>query len=110
MSVAGYHVIIANYGFWLPNDPRGSWSDYVRSWELYIAGGAATKVTTGRSVAAVPHDRASRERAKAALARRPVVFTGKQAQAVGAGFAQFVARSGLRILACAIMPRHTHLV
>ena len=25
--VHGYHVILAAYGFWLPNDPRGSWSD-----------------------------------------------------------------------------------
>ena len=32
--VHGYHLILPMYGFWLPNDPRGSWSDYVRSWEL----------------------------------------------------------------------------
>ena len=30
MGVVAYHVIITNYGFWLPNDPRGSWSDLVR--------------------------------------------------------------------------------
>lgn len=24
--VIGYHVIFSTYGFWLPNDPRGSWS------------------------------------------------------------------------------------
>jgi len=29
--VRGYHVIFGMYGFWLPNDPRGSWSDYVGS-------------------------------------------------------------------------------
>lgn len=32
--VLGFHVIFSAYGFWLPNDPRGSWSDWVRKWEL----------------------------------------------------------------------------
>ncbi len=110
MAVTAYHVIITNYGFWLPNDPRGSWSNFVRSWELFLAGGSATKVTTRRSLAAVPHNHERRQRAKAALSRPPVIFTGKQAQAVGTGFAKYVARSGIRVLACAIMPKHTHLV
>ncbi len=25
--VHGYHVIIGAYGYWLPNNPRGSWSE-----------------------------------------------------------------------------------
>jgi hypothetical protein len=53
--VRAYHAIITAYGFWLPNDPRGSWSDYVRQWELLVWG-EATKVTTRRSVAGRPHD------------------------------------------------------
>lgn len=32
--IHGYHVIMPMYGFWLPNDPRGSWSEFVRKWEL----------------------------------------------------------------------------
>lgn len=109
-SVNAYHIIITDYGFWLPNDPRGSWSDFVRSWELFLAAGPATKITTRRSVAAKPHDSALRIRAKTALVRPPVVFTGLQAQAVGAGFGDFVRRSNVSILACCIMPCHTHLV
>jgi len=27
--VIGFHVILTAYGFWLPNDPRGSWSEFV---------------------------------------------------------------------------------
>ncbi len=37
------HLIFTAYGFWLPNDPRGSWSNYVRAYELYQAG-PATKL------------------------------------------------------------------
>ena len=30
--ILGFHVVFGAYGFWLPNDPRGSWSDFVGSW------------------------------------------------------------------------------
>jgi hypothetical protein len=55
-GVIAYHVIVTNYGFWLPNDPRGSWSDFVRSWKLFLAAGPATKTDTRRSVANKGHD------------------------------------------------------
>ena len=32
--IHAYHVMMPCYGFWLPNDPRGSWSDFVAAWEL----------------------------------------------------------------------------
>jgi hypothetical protein len=41
-----YHVIVSMYGFWLPNDPRGSGSDFIGAWELFRYGGCATKVDT----------------------------------------------------------------
>src|SRR5436190_24354393 len=85
MGVRAYHVIFCAYGFWLPNDPRGSWSDFIGSWELAHFG-AATTTTTRRSVAAVRHDRRRREAAKEALHYPPVHFTGVQAQAIGRGF------------------------
>ena len=48
--VLGYHVIIGAYGFWLPNDPRKSWSDFVGSWDLFRFGKATTTTET-RSLA-----------------------------------------------------------
>ena len=36
--VLGYHIIFTAYGFWLPNDPRGSWSEFVAAWELFLHG------------------------------------------------------------------------
>src|SRR5438270_9322580 len=85
--IHGYHVIFGAYGFWLPNDPRGSWSEFVGSWELFRFG-PATKTDTRRSVAARPHDRAQRLAAKQALKYPPVQFTGLQARAIGRGFAE----------------------
>jgi REP element-mobilizing transposase RayT len=107
--ILGSHVIISAYGFWLPNDPRGSWSDMVRAWELRRFG-PATKVETTQSVAARPHDRKSRKAAKESLRYPPVSFDGLQARAIACGFANFVKRSGVEIWACAILPEHVHLV
>ncbi len=38
------HITITAYGFWLPNDPRGSGSRIVRAQHLYEAGGAEVAV------------------------------------------------------------------
>jgi REP element-mobilizing transposase RayT len=103
------HVIFGAYGFWLPNDPRGSWSDFVGAWELFRFG-PATKTCETRSLAARPHDQAQRLATKAALRRPAVEFSGNQARAIGQGFAEYAARSSVDILACAILPDHIHLV
>ena len=103
------HVIFGAYGFWLPNDPRGSWSDFVGSWELFRYG-PATKVTTRHSRAADPHDRQLRLAAKQALKFPPVVFDGHQALAVSQGFSRAAEESGYVFYACAILPEHVHAV
>ena len=107
--IVGYHIIFATYGFWLPNDPRGSWSNFVGSWEL-LRNGRATKTMETRSLAHRQHDGASRIAAKSALKYPPVELTGLQALAVGRGFANYVKRSNLPVWACAIMPDHVHLI
>lgn len=107
--VIAYHVIFGAYGFWLPNDPRGSWSDFVGSFDLYRFG-PATKTDARRSVARVDHDIARRVAAKSALQHSPVQFSGIQARAIGRGFATAAARSHLTIQACSILPDHVHLV
>ena len=104
------HVIFGAYGFWLPNDERGSWSAFVGAWELFRYGGRATKTNETRSLAARPHDHARRLAAKTLLNRPPVKFSGIQARAIGVGFAEYAARSGLAVLACAILPDHVPMV
>ena len=107
--VIASHVIFSARGFWLPNDPRGSWSEFVGAWEL-LRYGPATKTRETRSLAARPHDRQARLAAKESLKYPPVQFTGVQARAVGRGFAKYVEQSGLVVHACAILPDHVHLV
>jgi REP element-mobilizing transposase RayT len=107
--ILAVHAIFGTYGFWLPNDPRGSWSTYVASWELYKYG-PATTVSTNRSLAHRTHDRESRVRAKEALKHPPVLLGGVQARAVSRGFTKAVQDGKYIIHACSILPDHVHLV
>ena len=107
--VRGYHVIFTTYGFWLPNDPRGSRSGFVRAPAIRPFG-PATKVDTRRSLAHEPHDQQVRQLAKESLKYPPVVFDGRQGRAVARGFARAIEIGGYVIHACAILPEHVHLV
>jgi REP element-mobilizing transposase RayT len=107
--VLAYHSIFSTRGFWLPNDPRGSWSDYVRCYELY-AFGPATKTSQRRSLAKDEHNQRLRKDAKLALKYGEVKFSGVQALTVSEGFARAAAESIYVLFACAIMPDHVHLV
>ncbi|MEX0718329.1 MAG: transposase, partial [Planctomycetaceae bacterium] len=107
--IVGHHVIFGCYGFWLPNDPRGSWSDFVGAWELFRHG-PATKVTERRSLASRPHDRAARVAAKQSLKYPAVELSEAQREAVGKGFATYFERSRIAVWTCAILPDHVHLV
>jgi len=106
--IHGYHVVWGTYGFWLPNDPRGSWSDFVASWEL-ARFGEATKSLERRDVE-LAEWAAWRAAARKALRYPAVTLTGVQAREVAAGFANGVRKSGYTIWACSILPEHVHLV
>jgi REP element-mobilizing transposase RayT len=107
--ILGAHLILSAYGFWMPHDPRGSWSDFIRAWEL-LKYGDATKTDERRSVAGRAHNPALRAAAKKDLMYPPVIFNGRQAAAISYGFSDVVRRTGCVIHACAIMPDHAHLV
>ena len=104
------HLIWGCYGFWLPNDPRGSWSKYVGSRLIYDAGGKATTVSTRRSLAKDPHDRERRQATKAALLDPPVRLSGGAAREVAHAIADAAAYRGVAVLALAVMPDHVHAV
>lgn len=105
-----FHAILSAYGFWLPNDPRGSWSTYVGSHVLHRFGGDATKVTTRQSVASHRHNTALRQKAKSLLKHPPIRFTGEQVIAIVNGFQQVADHAGYQFRARSMMPTHLHAV
>jgi REP element-mobilizing transposase RayT len=105
----GAHVIFGAYGFWLPNDPRGSWSTFVGSYELYRYG-RATKTTERRSLAYDSHDRELRLAAKSALQRPAISFNDAQIEAIAAGIGEYVWKSRTHVWALAILRDHVHAV
>ena len=107
IMIHGYHVVFGTYGFWLPNDPRGSWSDFVGAWEL-VRFGRSTKSLERHEL--TPGQERLRTQAKEVLKYPPVLLTGVQARAVGRGFAAGVRKSGFTIWACSVLPEHVHLV
>jgi REP element-mobilizing transposase RayT len=107
--ILAYHSIFGMYGFWLPNDPRGSGSDYVASWDL-LRYGPATKTDSRRSVAHLPLPPNWQREAKTALQYPPVSVTGRQALTISEGFAAAAGEGPYRVYACAILPEHVHLV
>jgi REP element-mobilizing transposase RayT len=108
MNILSFELIFANYGFWLPNDERGSGSDFVRSAALTKFGPA--NFSHRRSVAWKPFDHQLRELARASLKYDPVIFNERQILAVARGFENEIKVYGGVVDACAIMPRHSHLV
>ena len=109
-TIHGLHLCWGTYGFWLPNDPRGSGSQHVWFEPLREFGDATSVEDRSRSMARKPHDRRQRLAAKNVLPRPAVQFTGVQARAVGRGFAEWVKEVELPVWACAILPDHVHLV
>ena len=108
--IHGYHVIVTMCGYWLPNDPRGSWSDFVGRWELVQYGRPRRALLKTSLSDLTPQDVFSRNAAQTSLLYPPVMLSKEQVQSVASGFADLVQKSGYTIWACAIMPQHTHLV
>lgn len=99
-----HHLIFAPYGRWLPNAPRGSWSHFVGSWELFLAAGPTTKNTA-------PTDNPPlRTAATHALLHPPVFFSNKQITTIATAFAARIQKSHYICLACALLPDHIHLL
>src|SRR5262245_59304319 len=107
--VLAYHIVFGAYGFWLPNDPRGSYSAFVGSNAL-ARHGRATRWDERGTRPDATHDEEARVAAKAALRYPPVTFTGAQAREIARGFADAVASLRFTILACAVLPEHSHVV
>src|SRR5439155_17357687 len=99
--VLAYHAVFAAYGFWLPNDQRGSWSTEV--WAPHLKRfGEATKTTERRSLAQHPYDPALRREARDSLLYPAVRFDHAKRDAIAVGFSEIIATLDLSLLACSI--------
>lgn len=103
--IIGFHCIFTAYGFWLPNEPRGSYSTFVGAWDL-LQFGPATQVNTRRSVAGRDYDHNLKNQMQTNFKHSPVRFTGRQALIIG----QSMGELSYVIHALAIMPDHVHVV
>jgi REP element-mobilizing transposase RayT len=105
--VIAYHIIFGAYGFWLPNDPRGSQSRYVFAPRLTLFGPPRPlKADTTLS----PSDAEQLRAMQFELVRPPVRFDLSQIAAIADGFGEIIGKLELVFYAGAIMPDHVHIV
>lgn len=106
--VAGYHLIWTVYGYWLPNDPRGSTSTEVRVEPLRDLG----ELHYGRKEVQPPAKeiRAFHAKARDVLKHPVLTFTDDEILFVGNVLGQVVATKEYTCYACAVMPDHVHMV
>ena len=106
--VAGYHLIWTVYGFWLPNDPRGSTSADVRVEPIAALG----EHHYGRKQDQ-PSSKELREfinEAEDVLAHSVRLLDHDDIALVGAAFGNLIAQKGYVCHACAVMPDHVHIL
>lgn len=106
--IVAHHLIWTGYGWWLPNDPRGSMSCVVRNDVIADLGA----LHHGRK-SVQPASREIRrfyEEAQSRLQHDLRAFSDRDILSVGESFADAVARYRYTCYACAILPDHVHIL
>jgi len=106
--VAAYHLIWTVYGYWLPNDPRGSTSLQVHCAKIAELG--SLHYGRKRIQPAGTVIREFYEAAAGVLKHKLLTFTPEDAQLIACGFADAIKQHNYTCYACAVMPDHAHLV
>ncbi len=104
--VIGHHLVWTAYGWWLPNDPRGSSSHEIRIERIAHLG----ELHHGRKRVQPRSEEIRRfyEDARRALRHELLTFTDEEILRIGAAFARVVRQRRYTCYACAIMPDHVH--
>jgi REP element-mobilizing transposase RayT len=106
--VVAYHLIWTAYGWWLPNDPRGSGSHSVVSDVIAAFGelhfGRKQVQPSGGQV------RDFYRRAAQVLCHPLLTFDEAARDVIAAAFGEVIATNRYTCYACAIMPDHVHLL
>ena len=106
--VLAHHLIWVAYGWWLPNDLRGSMSKEIRNDVI----GELGELHYGRKkVQPASKDiRAFYEQAKQVLKFPLLTFAPKEVEAIARAFADVIRIEHYTCYACAIMIDHVHLI
>ena len=106
--VIAHHLILTAYGWWLPNDPRGSGSRTVGSDVIAELG----ELHLGRRRVQPPLAtiREFYERAEGVLKFPLLEFTSSEIPAIAEGLGEAVGGHRYTCYACAVMPDHVHLL
>jgi REP element-mobilizing transposase RayT len=106
--VIGYHLLWTAYGWWLPNDPRGSMSKDVLAANVIDLG----ELHYGRRKLQPAGWVLNAFRAAAALVLKHELlkFAPEEVRAIADAFAKVVKDNHYTCYACAIMPDHIHLL
>ena len=106
--IAGFHLIWTAYGWWLPNDPRGSTSREIRAAVIADLGElhyGRKRIQPAGSVIREFYAAAS-ERLKYPL----LMFSDVEIQTIGNAFADVMRTRNYTCYGCAILPDHLHLL
>lgn len=106
--VFGYHLVWTAYGWWLPNDPRGSMSHGIAS--DVIAELGALHYGRKKMQPAGWVIRAFYERAAPVLKHDLLAFSQLDITRIAESFAATIRRNRYTCYACAILPDHVHLL
>ena len=104
--VIAYHLIWTAYGWWLPNDPRGSGSVELRKDELNSLG----EILPGRQYPQPPRDevREFHREAKPLLQHERIWFNEAVREIIANAFAEAATRHGYTVWAWAVCSNHSH--
>ena len=106
--VIAHHLVWTTYGTWLPNDPRGSWSQTVLSPQLAELGEidfGRRKIQPSRQIV-----RDFKQQAEPLLAHPTICFDARQIEIVGAALGESLRKLNYTCYSCAVMPDHVHLL
>ncbi|HDY65318.1 MAG TPA: hypothetical protein ENH84_03675 [Phycisphaerae bacterium] len=106
--VIGYHLVWTAYGWWLPNDPRGSTSKCIRSnvlEELGLLHYGRKRIQPGAG-----EIRHFYQQAEGLLKHQLLSFRREEIPCIASAFAEVVSRERYTCYACAILPDHVHML
>jgi REP element-mobilizing transposase RayT len=106
--VIAYHVMWTLYGWWLPNDPRGSTSRLIKN--DYLAELGALHFGRKSIQPASRQLRKFYQSAKQVLVHELLSFSPNKFATVAEALGDAIAERKYTCYACAVMPDHVHLV